>query len=52
MIYELKLAGGKVARWEGTSGENAALRYADAHGATVIAWREPRAQLLVGGPQS
>jgi hypothetical protein len=52
MIYELKLATGQTARWEGASGEDAARRYADAHQATVVAWREPRAQLLVGGPQS
>lgn len=53
MTYELKLGDGRTARWEGASGENAAIRYADAHpGAVVVAWREPRAQLLVGGPQS
>jgi hypothetical protein len=53
MVYELKLASGAVARWEGTGGENAAERYADVHrGATVIAWREPRVQLSVGCPES
>lgn len=53
MTYELKLASGEVARWEGTSGVNAAERYADAHrDAVVIAWREPRVQLNVGAPES
>lgn len=51
--YELKLAGGAVVRWPGISGESAAERYADAHpSATILAWREPRVQLLVGGPAS
>jgi len=50
VTYELKLEGGTVARWEGTSGEDAAERYADAHRVTVIAWREPRVQLNVGCP--
>jgi hypothetical protein len=50
MIYELKLSDGKTARWEGTSGENAAQRCADALRVSVVAWREPRAQLLVGPP--
>jgi hypothetical protein len=37
--YELKLAeGGKVV-WEGTDGINAARRYVDCKGGTVIAWR-------------
>jgi hypothetical protein len=53
VTYELKLGSGAVVRWPGTSGENAAERYADAHrDATVIAWRTPRVQLLVGGPKS
>ena len=52
--FELKvtLADGKriVAPWQGTSGEAAALSYADAHrGATVWAFREPRYGLFVGG---
>jgi hypothetical protein len=40
MIIELKLSNGKVATWEGDTGEQAAIRYADAHrGQAVIAWR-------------
>lgn len=38
--YELRLANGTVVTWRGTSGENAAQRYADAHqGAVVIGYR-------------
>ena len=49
--YELKLASGDVARWQGTTGVNAAERYVDMHrDAVVVAWREPRVQLLVGVP--
>jgi hypothetical protein len=48
--YELKLATGKVVRWSGQSGEDAATRYVDAHReAKVIAWREDRSpQIRVG----
>jgi hypothetical protein len=37
--YDLKLASGKVARWTGTSGEDAARRYVDCMGGSVVAWR-------------
>ncbi len=37
--YELKLATGKVVKWTGTSGEDAARRYVDCVPATVVAWR-------------
>jgi len=39
--YELRLSGGKVVKWTGSDGVNAAERYVDAHqGTSVIAWRE------------
>ncbi len=46
--YELKLADGSVVTWQGKDGVDAAVRYADAKQATVLAWREPRVQLNVG----
>jgi hypothetical protein len=47
--YELKLGSGKVVTWAGSSGENAALRYADAHrGETVVAWRDIRYGVFEG----
>lgn len=49
--YELKLADGTVETWQGSSGEDAARRCADALGVTVIAWREPRVQIRVGIPE-
>lgn len=49
MIFELKLSTGKVVTWEGVSGEDAALRYADFHReATVVAWRHIQHGLFVG----
>ncbi len=51
MRYELKLGDGRVVSWEGATGEAAAVRYADAHrDVTVVAWRAPRVQIVVGGP--
>jgi hypothetical protein len=51
--FELLLASGAVATWDGTSGENAAVRYVDCHrDETVVAWREPRYGLFVGSPRS
>lgn len=39
--YELKLASGKVVKWTGTDGVNAAERYVDCvRDAEVVAWRE------------
>lgn len=47
--YELLLADNSVVTWTGSDGVNAAERYVDAHReATVVAWREPRVQLLIG----
>lgn len=48
--YELRLADGTVATWQGGDGVDAAVRYADAHPdtAAVIAWREPRVQFRIG----
>lgn len=37
--YELKLDNNKVVTWPGTDGINAAERYVDCKGGTVIAWR-------------
>lgn len=38
-VYELKTDDGKVIRWPGTSGEDAARRAADAKGVTIVASR-------------
>jgi hypothetical protein len=39
--YELRLAGGKTAIWDGKDGKDASQRYADAHpGVVITAWRE------------
>lgn len=41
-VYELKLASGRVVRWDGASPEDASRNYAISHpGETVIAWRWP-----------
>ena len=48
-VFDLKLASGKVVRWEGQSGEDAARRYVDTfRGETVIAWRVPPQGLRIG----
>ena len=47
--FELMLAGNRKAMWNGSTGEDAARRYVDCHeGASVFAWRSPRAVLQVG----
>lgn len=39
-MFDLKLADGQVVTWQGSTGEDAARRYVDAHrDAAVIAWR-------------
>ncbi len=49
--YELKLASGKVVKWTGDTGENAAKRYVDMHrDCSVIAWREVRRGLFLYNP--
>lgn len=48
--YELKLDTGKVVEAVGEDGEDAARRYADLHGVTVVAWRAPRVGIHVGIP--
>lgn len=49
MTFGLKLASGKVVTWAGASGEDADLRYVDAHrDQTVVAWRHARHGLYVG----
>jgi hypothetical protein len=51
-MFELMLADGKHIVWEGTDGEDAARRYVDCCGGTVIAWRNyPRHGLFVGAPE-
>ena len=46
-MYELLLADNSVVTWQGSAGENAAERYADAHrDATVIAWRHARGAMI------
>jgi hypothetical protein len=48
-MFELLLGSGQVVRWAGRDGVDACSRYADAHrDATVLAWREPRAQIRIG----
>jgi hypothetical protein len=50
--FELLLRGGKVVRWEGVTGEDAARRYVDCHRETaVIAWREIVHGLFIGAPR-
>jgi len=47
--FELKLASGKVVVWSGKDGINAAERYVDCNGGTVIAWRDyPKYGVFVG----
>ena len=52
-MFELMLAGGAVVRWPGDSGEDAAIRYVDAHrDAAVTAWRNapgPAVSVLTRG---
>lgn len=39
----------EVVRWVGRGGEDACHRYANAHlGVTVVAWRYPKTQLVIG----
>lgn len=46
--FDLKLADGRVVQWHGRDGADAARRYVDCKGGTVVAWREPRVQLVIG----
>jgi len=47
--FDLKLASSAWVRWTGTSGPDAAQRYADAHpGAVVVAWRWPVTEMRIG----
>lgn len=47
--FELKLASGRVVKWLGKNGEDAAYRYVDGFpGTTVIAWRYPKFEFKVG----
>jgi hypothetical protein len=46
--FELKLGDGKVVRWTGSDGRDAALRYADCHhGVSVVAWRWPKTDVRI-----
>ena len=38
--FELKLSDGQVVTWQGKDGIDAATRYVDCKGGTVIAWRD------------
>lgn len=40
--YDLKLDTGKWVTWSGSDGVDAAVRYVDCKGGTVVAWRESR----------
>lgn len=48
--FELKTDTGKVLRWNGRDGLDASRRCAEAKQVTIVAFREPRVTLLVGGP--
>lgn len=51
MLFELKLSTGEVVTWDGRDGVDASERYVDVHrDAAVLAWREPRHGLFIGGP--
>ena len=51
--YELKLSNGKIVEWVGTSGENAAMRYADCNkDITVIAFRPVTHGIFLYGGQN
>lgn len=47
--FELKLADGRVVDWVGNDGEDAARRYVDCKGGTVVAWRTPRVGIYQWG---
>ena len=51
--YQLKLTSGKVVRWTGSSGEDAARRYVASHPDEIVyAWRVyPRQGVLAGMPR-
>jgi hypothetical protein len=46
--YDLKLDTGAVVQWSGENGVDAARRYVDCKGGAVVAWREPRCELVIG----
>ena len=47
--FNLKLASGKIVKWNGKDGEDAARRYVDTFPSeTVIAWRYPKFELVPG----
>lgn len=46
--FELRTDTGKVIRWTGEDGEDAATRAADCLRVTIVAWREPRAVFVAG----
>lgn len=47
--YKLKLQTGEVILWEGSTGEQAAVSYAESHPRTVVvAWSEERHGLFFG----
>ena len=49
-VFELRLQGGAVVRWNGETGEDAARAYVAEHpGARVVAWRTPQHPVTVLG---
>ena len=46
--FELRLEDGKVVQWSGRNGADAAYRYMDTFHIPVLAWRTPRAELVIG----
>jgi hypothetical protein len=48
--FELLTSERKVVTWEGATWEEAARRAADCLNVTIIAWRTPRVELVIGIP--
>jgi hypothetical protein len=48
--FDVLTADNKVIRWTGEDGEDACRRVADAKRVTVVAWRHPKVELVIGTP--
>lgn len=47
--FELLVNGGKIVKWDGNTGQDAARRYADSHpSVTVYATRPPPVMIVIG----